>query len=481
MKTIYTLFVCLLFLFQGKAQTHPAIERFLSASYMKGASASIMVKEIHSGSVLYSYEVQKEMIPASVMKLVTTASALEILGENYRFETAIMYDGHITNGTLHGNLYIRGSGDPTPGSSEMGTDRDKIIRQWIKAMKDKGIRAITGSVIADESIFDTEGISMKWLREDIGSYYGQGCYGLNFFDNHYSLYLNTGAPDDTPEIIRCEPEIPGLFFRNYLKTNGMSTDSMYIIGFPYANERYLYGTVPANRSEYKLKGDIPDPALFLAQYLTQRFNEEHITVAGTPTCHRLLSQEGFWKRPERILLTASYSPPLKNLVRITNHKSNNLYADALVKTIGLANRSEETVSSFEKGTKILSHHWDTQGLNTTSLWMFDGSGLALTDKISAHFLCDLLSYMATQSAVSGTFIESIPRAGIDGTVSNFLRGTRLQGKARLKSGSMNRIRSYAGYITKDNKQYAVAILVNNFSCKQSKMKADIEQLLLALF
>ena len=481
MRIITTIVVCLLFLFPGKASAHPAIERFLSASYMNGASVSIMIKDIDSGVVVHSYDAEREVIPASIMKTVTTATALEILGENFRYETAIMYDGKITDTILNGNLYIRGSGDPSIGSSNMGADRNKVMREWVQAIKNVGIRKITGAVISDESIFDTEGISVKWLREDIGSHYGQGSYGLNIFDNCYSLYLKTKEPGSKPEIEKSEPDIPSLFFRNYLTTKKIAKDSTYIIGFPYSNERYLYGTVPANRSEYRLRGDIPDPALFIAQYVTQLLEKENITVAGNPTCHRILLQEGKWERPERKILTTTYSLPLKNIARTTNHVSSNLYSDAILKTLGLKHRSDEVVSSFGKGIRTINNHWKDKGLKTSSLWMFDGSGLALTNKITAGFLCDLLSYMATESNVSKTFIESLPRAGMDGSVANFLKGSKLQGISRFKSGSMSRVRSYAGYVTKENKRYAVVIIVNNFSCNQIQMRSDIEKLLLNLF
>ncbi len=448
---------------------------------MRGASVSIMVKEANNDAVVFSYDADREVIPASVIKTVTTATAIELLKENFRYETAIMYDGEIQNNTLKGNLYIRGSGDPTLGSGNIGADRDKTIRKWVNAVKDAGICKITGSIISDESIFDTEGPSMKWLREDLGSYYGQGCYGLNVYDNRYSLFLKTGKPNSKPEIQRSDPGMLSIFFHNYLKTAEVKKDSTYIVGFPFSNERYLYGVVPAKRLSYKLTGDIPDPALFLAQYMKQKLEKEGIVVAGEFTCYRILSQENKWKRKERKILTTTYSLPLKDLIGITNHVSSNLYADALLKTIGLRYRTEAAVSSFSKGVVVLNNYWKKKGIETAPLWMFDGSGLAPTNKVTAKFLCEILSYMATQSKYSKTFIESIPKAGVEGTVQNTLRGSFLHGKARLKSGSMSRVRSYAGYITKENKQYVMAVLVNNFSCKQSRIKTDIEQLILSLF
>jgi len=481
MKTLFSIITLLLLLFPAKLNSHPVIEKFLNAPYMKGASVSIMIKDIDSGVVLCHYDSEKEVIPASVMKIVTTAAALEILGEKFRYETAVMYDGEINNKVLNGNLYIRGSGDPTLGSESIGIERNRIFNQWIKIIKNAGIQEIKGAVIADESIFDTEGMSMKWLREDMGSYYGQGCYGLNVYDNRYSLFLNSGDPGTKPEIEKSEPDIPALFFRNYMKAAAVEKDSSYIVGFPYSDERYLYGVIPANRSGYKLRGDIPDPPLFLAQHLTQLLKNEGITIAGTPTCHRILSLEGNHKKPERKIITTSYSPPLKDIVRVTNHVSSNLYADAILKTTGLKYKTAEVVSSLGKGIKIIEQFWEDKGLNISPVWMFDGSGLAPTDKVSAAFLCDLLEYMATKSDASNTFIESLPRAGMDGSVANFLAGSSLRGNARFKSGSMSRVRSYAGYVTKDNKRFAAVIIVNNFSCNQNQIKSDIEQLLQSLF
>jgi len=491
MRIVATLLLGLLYAFSA-AQTHPALDRFLSTPYMQGASVSFMIKDVQSDTAIYRYDANREIIPASVLKLVTTATALEVFGENFRYETTIVYDGEIKDSTLYGNIYIIGSGDPTLGSSEMGRDRDKTIREWVTAIKQAGICSITGSVIADESIFDLEGVSMKWMREDLGSYYGQGSYGLNVFDNRYTLYLKTEAPACKPLILKTEPEMPSLLFHNYLITSQTDSDSSYIIGLPHVNERYLFGVVPSYRNEYQLKGDIPEPSLFLAQYLTKQLQKSAIGVGDAPSNYRLLSSNLFSYTRERKILVVTYSPPMRELVRITNHVSHNLYADVLLKTIGLKlinkeevtssqkGRSQELTSSFDKGVLKLKQHWEEKRLNTSSLWMYDGCGLATADKLTASFLCDLLSYMYTQSPVSQSFFQSLPRAGMEGTVSNTLRGSRLQEITRLKSGSMSRVRCYAGYVTLDNTVYAVAILVNNFSCSQTQMKMDIERLLLSL-
>jgi D-alanyl-D-alanine carboxypeptidase/D-alanyl-D-alanine-endopeptidase (penicillin-binding protein 4) len=190
----------LTFSFQAFSQIPQPFRLFLQKPALKGASVSFMVKEVDSGNVLYGYETEKEMTPASVMKTVTTATALEILGEEFRFETSVLYDGEINNGILNGNLYLYGTGDPTLNSSELETEKDSILVLWTSAIQQAGIQKINGRVIADESIFDPEGVSMKWMREDLGSSYGQGSYGLNIFDNRYTLYLTTSAVGTQPSL-----------------------------------------------------------------------------------------------------------------------------------------------------------------------------------------------------------------------------------------------------------------------------------------
>ena len=450
---------------------------------MRGASFSLVVKDVQEGKTVYSYDTDRLQSPASVLKTVATATALEILGEDYRYPTTLEYDGILENGTLEGNLYIKGSGDPSLGSSHFAPGQNKFLSTWIAALQKAGIKHITGSVISDESIFDTEGVSIKWLREDMGNYYAPGSYGISIFDNMYKLSLQTGAAGTRPVLKGTEPDIPFIRFKNYLKAAPVSSDSAYIIGAPLDDVRYLYGVLPANREAYVLKGDIPDPALYLARYLTDQLQQKGIRVDGSPSCYRIEVEENRWKKGERKEIVTTYSPTLREIASICNHVSHNLYADALVKTVGLQYkpRRNEMISSFGRGVQVVKEYWEKKGLDVFPLRMNDGSGLAPADKVSAGFMGELLVYMATESAVSDAFIASLPQAGIEGSVRNFLKGSKLQGKAHLKSGGITGVRSYAGYITKDGKTYAVAVFSNNYSCPMSRMTRALEKLLLQLF
>ena len=465
------------------AQTPAPVKWLLQAPYMRGASFSLVVKDVQEGRTVYSYDTDRLQSPASVLKTVATATALEILGEDYRYPTTLEYDGILENGTLEGNLYIKGSGDPSLGSSHFALGQNKFLSTWIAALQKAGIKHITGSVISDESIFDTEGVSIKWLREDMGNYYAPGSYGISIFDNMYKLSLQTGAAGTRPVLKGTEPDIPFIRFKNYLKAATVSSDSAYIIGDPLDDVRYLYGVLPANREAYVLKGDIPDPALYLARYLTDQLQQKGIRVDGSPSCYRIEVEENRWKKGERKEIVTTYSPTLREIASVCNNVSHNLYADALVKTVGLQYkpRRNEMISSFGRGVQVVKEYWEKKGLDVFPLRMNDGSGLAPADKVSAGFMGELLVYMATESAVSDAFIASLPQAGIEGSVRNFLKGSKLQGKAHLKSGGITGVRSYAGYITKDGKTYAVAVFSNNYSCPMSRMTRALEKLLLQLF
>lgn len=433
---------------------------------MEGSTLTCAIRDLSTGETLCAYQESLQITPASVLKLVTTATALELLGSDYRFPTTLAYDGHIADGTLHGNLYIIGSGDPTLGSSHFSQSTD-FLEKWVNAIRSAGIRRVEGAVIADERIFDTEGISPKWVYEDLGSYYGAGSYGISVFDNLYRLMLRTVG--GKVRVVGTSPEGAVAKFHNYLRSAPVRTDSCYIMGAPFADERFLYGVIPAGREQYTIKGDLPDPPLFLARYFSGELKKLGISVALPATTYRLLSEKGEAKTGERTTLITTYSPTLARIVYQTNHKSINLFADALLKTIGLRYeaRKSEYLSSFGKGIRVLKAFWQAKGLDVEGLHLYDGSGLAPTDRTTARFIVSLLAYMATQSPERESFRQSLPRAGMEGSVRNFLKNTSLEGKARLKSGSMSRTRGYAGFVERDGKHYALAIFLNNYDANVS--------------
>lgn len=472
---ILSLYCCIASL---EAQTPQPIRQLLRQPFMEGSSFSLMVKEVETGRTVFAYDTLRQLTPASVMKSLTTATALELLGEDFRYPTSIEHDGTIEQGVLRGNLFIKGSGDPSLGSSFLEEEAD-FLGEWISAIQSAGISSIEGSVIADEQLFDTEGTSLKWVVEDMGTDYGAGSYGLNVFDNCFKLGFKTAEPGSRPQVKGMEPWID-LHFHNYMTAQKVSSDSCYLMGAPFSNERYLYGVLPANKSYLEIKGDIPDPPRFLAEYLTKALHKAGITVKGSPSCYRLLQESGQWPTAPRQTLITTYSPTLSELIRITNFVSHNLFADALLKTIGLRYqpRNGEVISSFGRGAKVLRSFWEEKGLDVATLYQVDGSGLAAINKLSTAFVTEFLVYMRKQSRKSTVFYHSLPQVGVEGSVRNFWKGGL---PARIKSGSMTRVKGYAGYVLEGGKEYAVALFVNHYACEGKEMNRALERLLTQLF
>lgn len=472
-RDLIVLFICSIHSLWG--QNLPAIERSINSMWRDGATISCVMYDIKNGTTHYAFQPNLQVTPASVLKLVTTATALEVLGTDYQFKTTLSYSGAMKNGVLDGNLYIIGSGDPSLGSQHINAKPEQFIKDWAVAVKRIGIHTITGDIIADASCFDRYGVSNKWLLEDLGSYYGAGAYGVNLFDNSYKLYLQTGEAGSIPRIIATQPDMGALRFHNKLTAQPVARDSSYILGMPYSNERYLHGVVPTRRKRYVLKGDIPNPILYMAVY-TKRFLEiQSIKVQGeAKVATQKESPTNKYKSAKTIQTVKS--PSLKELVKITNYKSQNLYADALLKQIGVSqyNTIKSNTNSFNQGIESIKQHWVDKGVNTDACWMYDGSGLAVTNKVSAQFVVEVLTQMHPQQSQDSTFYQSLPLVGVEGTVRNLLKNKKIPGTLRLKSGSMSRVRAYAGYWSYNNQSYAIAFFINNYNISGKKLTPMVE-------
>ena len=468
MRKLYVVFYFIFFAFYLSAQE--AVESFIRASCFSNANISLLLKEIDSEKIIMSHRQDNLTVPASTAKLITTATALELLDGDFVFETKLQYDGEIRHGELHGNIYILGSGDPTLGSTYMGDTA--FFKKWIDAVKQLGIKKITGAIIADASIFSTEGISPKWLWEDMGNYYAAGAYGISMYDNTYTLTFKTSDVGTIPQLVSINPEIPGLTFSLQLKAANNQKDSAYIYGAPFCNERFVYGSIPANKALFSIKGDIPNPPLYAAQLFTQKLQANGIEISNPP----LALFEN--KNIERKEFFVEVSPPLANIIANINQRSNNHYAEHLFRYIGLDNSKQAGIAASMQAIKAF---WLARGLDVSGLVLYDGSGLSPVNGVSAQFLVELLSYQYKSSISNEDFFNSLPIAGESGTVKNFLKNTRLKGKVYVKSGSLYRTQCYAGYLSdKDDKWYAFAILINNYSGPRTNVLNEIEKLLLSV-
>ena len=438
-----------------------------SSIFTPHSTISYEVVDLKSGEVVAAQNPELCATPASVTKIITTATALELLGGDFQFSTYIETNGTIENGILNGDLIIRGGADPTLGSIHLG-DR-AFLDYFVRVIKHKGINQIKGDVIIDPTCLDRCAASVKWIWEDMGFHYGAAAFGLSAYDNTSIITMNSGEFGTKPIVTSVWPETPNLAIYNEVKTLRIPNDSVWAFCPPYGLALYLQGGMPTNRNNYVVRTSIPNPPLLVAKSLHKKLNDWGVTVDGSYSVQTEYFPE------ERTLIYEYKSRKLREIIRLTNFKSNNLYAEHIFRRLGNLIMSHEATSSAS--IQVVKDYWAKQGIDVSALFLYDGCGLAAQNAYSAHFLNQILAHMR-KSPNWDDFYQSLPRAGREGTVGSFLYRTKLQDKARLKSGSLSGVQCYSGYIMHGDKEYAVTVMVNNFTCKRKDVKNQIEEWLL---
>jgi len=450
-----------------------AFRSFLADSVMEHAAVSFLIIESDSGKTVFEHNSSASLIPASIMKLVTTSSALELLGPDHTFKTSIGYTGKITRlfNILDGDIIIKGGGDPALGSENFKDHYAGFTDKWIDEFKKLKIKEVTGNIITDDSYFDYLPVPAKWLWEDAGNYYGAGAYGLSLFDNTYEIHLSISSDTSQLLITGITPAECRFEFSNWLTAAG-TADEGYVFAAPYSTNGWLAGTIPSNLKNFVLKASIADPPLIMAKLMEQQLKEAGISVKGSPSTSRLLQSP---VKGEIRNLAETESPSLDSIIEVLNHESVNLYAEHLVKEIGkVCSKSGST----EKGIQCIYEFLTLSGINTDGLFMEDGSGLSPLNAINARGMVSLLHFMKSRGKHFEEFYASLPEAGIEGTLKNRFTDKVFESNLRAKSGSMTRVRSYAGYFTAaSGKEMIFCIIVNNFEGTHGKIISHIEEIL----
>lgn len=449
------------------------IKQFFSGELFSSATIGLSVTDIIDGQTVVAINPHLSVTPASVQKLVTTASSLALLGEEYRFSTLTGYTGRLDSesGVLRGDLIIRGGGDPALGSENFESHYGNIIDTLVISVIESGIKRIEGRIVADDSMFDYNPVPSKWVWEDLGNYYGAGAYGLSIFDNTFRLFLRTGERGSFPEIVKTEPSIEGLTIRSYLVAEG-DRDRGYVFSAPYGNYAWISGTVPENRSEFILKASIPDPPALMATLLTRTLADAGIEVTEEPVTLRNYSGE---RVQGLTILSEIISPSLAEIVIETNRESVNLYAEHLIRMTGLEVNGDGSISS---GIEAITGFLKDSEIDTGGLFMEDGSGVSPMNALPASLVTSLIREMVLDPDHTHTFINSLPAAGSDGTMKFIFRDNIFRNRIRAKTGSMTRVRGYAGIITTiTGRNLAFCIIINNYSGEPSEVVTAVEDAL----
>ncbi len=464
----------------GQIKLDSVFNEFRKDKSLQFATISFLVKDLVSDTTYLAYNDSVSIVTASTVKLFSTASAIEILGKDYRPKTNFYVDKFPdTSGVVYGNLYVRGSADISFASQYFSPNDslDKHVVKVADTLYKLGVRVIRGNLIGDGSAFGYQGAPDGWAWEDLGNYYGAFPSGLSIYDNVLKFQFYVGAPRTKPILLSTFPVVPNLSLRNTLfSANGVG-DNSWIYGGPYSYERSIRGSLGAYNKSFTVKGSLPDPEMQFLQAIKDAFEKKGIILEGDLVGVRQLSDSSKLNYNSKKIVYSRPGATVKEIAYWTNLKSINVFAETLNSWIGY----EKTgLGTTENGVKSIQDYWKgkiyTDGLNLT-----DGSGLSRSNSVSARNFCSLLKYMYF-SKNQEAFLSTLPVSGQSGTLTYFCKGQCSEGKIQAKSGTMKRVKSYAGYVsTTSGKKLAFALIVNNYNCSNNAIMKKMESLMNAMY
>ncbi len=449
---------------------------------LRNAQFSFYAIDINSGETVAAHNHEMSLMPASTMKIISSATALEILGPKYRFKTTIEYDGTIdtVKKILYGNIYIKGSGDPSLGSKYFSsTSKKQFLNNWVDAIKKANIDSVDGYIIGDAQLYSEDMTPGTWAYEDVANYYGAGACGLTIYDNSYTIHFRSNKNNGgRTKITKIQPHIPNILFDNKVRASNKRYDNAYIFGTQYSNNRTIKGTIPKARSDFRIRGSIPNPSYFAAYELKKHLKKANIRTKYIATSIRQLKRNKIYTKKKRKILYTTLSPTYSEIMYKTNQKSINLFAEHFLNHVGLARYS---MAQTDSGAKAIEQFWQKKGLDTEGFYLFDGSGLSRSNGVAAVHLVFILKYMKLKSRYFNDFYKSLPIAGKTGTLRSLCKGTVAQGNLRAKSGSIRRVRAYAGYVkTRSGRKLAFSMNISNYTCSSRSARKKLQSLMVAM-
>jgi serine-type D-Ala-D-Ala carboxypeptidase/endopeptidase (penicillin-binding protein 4) len=431
-----------------------------------------MVRDPAEGdSVLESLSGDLNFTPGSTQKLFTTWIALDLLGGDRTYATELFRSGTVADGVLKGDLIVRGGGDPSFGGAQFGPGRgaDAVFNSWLKALKTAGIRRIEGCVLGDGAYLAEEGPHPSGLWEDAGNYYAGTVSGLSFNDNLYqAIFSGAAAPGKAVAFQGASPIHTGIDrFDNRLRTGPADgIDSAYILGGFPASSRSLRGTYPAGRMPFAIKGSLPNPAWTCARVFRDFLGSKGIASsapAGARACGDSLAlpNHAAVAGAQAVPGARHLSPPLRELVRIVNQKSDNNYAAQVLALIG---KGTGKTGDYRGGLESVNAWLAGHGFDLRRIHLKDGNGLSRYNYIAPS----QTSLLLAQAYRHGNFPEfRASLVGSPGAANKVDRyGPGWEGRLYVKTGTLEGVSALAGYLKTDSgKWIAFAVAANNFEAR----------------
>ena len=450
------------------------LDRLLDASGVGPAVWGMDVRALDGNERLYSRNPDVLLTPASTMKLVTLAAAAERLGWNDRFETILLATAPIRDGTLQGDLVVRGAGDPTINAS--GTRN--VFAGWADELRSLGVRRIAGRIIGDDDVLDdgaleTPGFGSGWAWDDFARGFAAPAGALQHRGNVVEVVVEPGSAAGRPARARFRHPGSDLLLRNDVITvRADQTAGIRLRRLPGRPSLVVAGRIPEDSPPIVQNAAVGNPTLFFVQAFKDALEQHGIAVDGEAVdVDSLAARERAPALPGLRPLVRHRSEPLSAIGADMLKQSRNLYAESLVRHLGVASGS-----TARAGRSVVSAVLNDWGIDGRGAVVADGSGLSRYTYLTASALVEVLARLHQDPDHRASIMAALPVAGRDGTLRQRLVGTAAEGVARAKTGSMSRVRALAGYVeSAAGEPLAFAILANNFSAPAAEVTRVIDE------
>lgn len=442
MNNIRIIILCILLFLSGLLHAQ-SIEPYLS-TLPKGSDLSILVQSVGSNpKTLAKYKSDQFKQPASTQKVITALAAQLELGGDFRFKTLMKTNGSISNKQLNGDLIIQLSGDPT-----FSSDRLKIM---LTELHQKGIEKIAGNIILDTSVFASHDKAAGWSWNNLTACYNAPPSAAIINDNCFYATVIPGKVGSKASV-SVSSIIPVVVSADIktISTNSKDLNDKYCeldVSYSDKNRYYLSGCIASGNNKIPLKFAVLDGAAYFSAILKKELKLQKIVLNGK------ILEKNKKNNSQLILLTSSQSVPLSEILTVMLKKSNNLYADAIFRTLGVHyyNIAGTWRNSSDAVKQILL---TKAGINLENLVIVDGSGLSRLNLVSADKLMEILQYISANNEQLG-IIEMLPIAGVDGTLQNRKSFNQIPFKEtiRAKTGYIQGSYNLAGFIQKNDGKY----------------------------
>jgi D-alanyl-D-alanine carboxypeptidase/D-alanyl-D-alanine-endopeptidase (penicillin-binding protein 4) len=439
-------------------------EELLSTPPASKGEWGMLIVDAESGDTLYEQNADKYFVPASNMKLFTTALALAKLGPEYRFHTTLETHGAISSeGVLRGDLALVGRGDPNLSNrkfpyelkEEFDGPQEKALVELADALVAKGVKEISGDVIGDDSYFPRERYPNGWEIDDMVWEYGAAISSIVVDDNTVALTLTPGELPGNPVQAAVTPATPDFTVENQVTTSAADVKSdLTLTREPGANFVVVKGSLPAKSTPRKLILAIEEPAQHAAVLLKRLLEERGVKVVGVARARHEHAEVG----GDPVVLAEHVSAPLGDAVKLINKISQNLHTEMLLRTVA---RQSGPWATPDELMKIPADFYAAVGIEPGDVIQSDASGLSRHDLVTPRAIVALLGFAQKQSWF-GTYYASLPVAGQDGTLEDRMKNTPAAGRIHAKTGSVEHVRTLSGFAeTPGGRRLIFSFLSNN--------------------